>query len=312
MAVHKRPVLLLAGATAVGKSAVAIEIAEQVGGEIVSADARQVYRQLNIGTAKPPEVDRRRIPHHLIDICDPTERYSAAQFRRDAVAAIEAIHGRGLTALVVGGTGLYFRALTEGLFDAPEVRPEAKSEAAAIEREGGLAALVRFLEENDPQTLEEIDRQNPARVRRAVEFYLQTGESLVGFRGQTHSDPLAYQWIMAHLTRPREELHRRIEARVDEMLAAGWLEEVSSLAKRHDFSEPAFNALGYRELRDTINGRVDLKQARQTIIERTRQYARRQLTWFRHQGPWQEFPAESKVSAKIALGLAKSAENKSA
>lgn len=306
------PVLLLAGATAVGKTAIALEIAERIGGEIVSADARQIYRYLDIGTAKPTASEQRRIRHHLIDICEPDDRYSAARFRDDAHAAIRGIHTRGKHALVVGGTGLYFKAIAEGLFEAPDTGPEVRAEVDRLVEHRGLEGLRSYLADSDPATLAEIDPGNPARLRRAVEFHLQTGMSLVEARRATTPNPLPYRWMMIQLTRPREELRTRIEARVDEMLAKGWQDEVRQLRTKFDFRLPAFNAVGYRELEAVENNKVTPETGRKRIVERTRQYAKRQLTWFRNQGGWRPLAVKDGLSAKIALGLEKNADDKSA
>jgi tRNA dimethylallyltransferase len=307
----KRAVLLLAGPTAVGKTEIGIEIAELLNGEIVSADARQVYQSLDIGTAKPTLEQRQRARHHLIDICTPAEQYSAARFLADAQAAIADIHSRGKTAIVVGGTGLYFKVLTDGLFEAPPISDETKVAVDALAA-GGNEALITFLQSRDPVTLDRIDRRNTARLRRAAEFHMETGASLAETWRQSPRNSLPYRWFNVVVARPRPELYERAQERVDAMLRSGWLGEVQGLMKKCDFALPAFDAVGYRELEAVVLNKVTLEEGRYGIVERTRQYIKRQLTWFRHQGQWRAVGVEPDVSSKIASGFAAFAENKSA
>jgi tRNA dimethylallyltransferase len=306
------PVLILAGPTGVGKSALAQRLAEEWNAEIVSADARQVYRELDVGTAKPSKADRARVPHHLIDTCSPGERYSAAQFVRDARAALTDIAGRGRRSIVVGGTGLYLKALREGLFEAPEISPETRDRAEQLLERHGKEGLKSYLSSHDPETLAAIDDENTARLRRAVEFHLQTDESLELVRRESVSKETAGAFYPVVLVRPRAQLYDIIELRTDTMLRAGWLEEVEDLARRWTFDEPAFDAVGYRELYRVGREEITLSDARQSIIARTRRYAKRQLTWFSHQGTWVWMSPEKEVTAKITSGLVHFAENKSA
>lgn len=304
--------LLLAGPTGVGKTAVALDLAEHLGGEIVSADARQVYRHLNIGTAKPTPAERARVPHHLIDFVDPDHRYSAARFRVDAEITLRGIMDRGRRAIVAGGTGLYFKALREGLFEAPETAPEVRERVDRMLEAGGREALMAYLRQHDPQTLARLDPANPARLRRAVEYHLMTDESLAARRQSTPVPRPPFRYYPVVLVRPREELYGRIERRVGSMLEEGWLEEVRGLADQWDFSQPAFEAVGYREFYSVVREGVNMKDAISRVITRTRQYAKRQLTWFSHQGDWLWVSPESDVTLKIASGLLAFAENKSA
>jgi tRNA dimethylallyltransferase len=308
----RAPVLLLAGPTGVGKSDVALQLAESWSAEIVSADARQVYRGLDVGTAKPTSAQRSTIPHHLIDLLDPDERYSAARFCADARKALREIRSRGRRALVVGGTGLYFKALTEGIFKAPETSPEVREQVDQLLQAGGKAALVDYLSRFDPETLVAIDSANPARLRRAVEFHLLTQESLVAARQEPLEPNADFDFYPVVLVRPRAELYKRIEDRVHAMMAAGFLEEVESLAKRWDFSQPAFDSVGYRELYGVVKQALRLEDAVQETIRRSRQYAKRQTTWFSHQGRWIWMSPENGVTLKITSGLAAFAENKNA
>jgi tRNA dimethylallyltransferase len=307
-------VLLLGGPTGVGKTRVALELAALLNGGIVSCDARQVYCGLDIGTAKPTPAERRQVPHHLVDICAPSERYSAARFARDARAAIAEIHRRGLCPLVVGGTGLYFRALAEGLFSAPETSDVVRRAVDQLYAAEGKTGLIAYLDRHDRPTLEGVDRANPARLRRAVEYHMETGGSLARDRTRRSGEgrTVAFRCYRVALVRPREQLDRMLEARLEAMLAAGWLEEAAGLAKRYDFSLPAFDAVGYRELYAVVQHRLTLEDARPAILLRTRRYAKRQSTWFRHQCGFEQVPAGNEVTVKIASGFTRFAENKSA
>jgi tRNA dimethylallyltransferase len=306
------PVLMLAGPTGVGKSSLAQHLAEEWDAEIVSADARQVYRELDVGTAKPSEADRARVSHHLIDICSPEERYSAARFVRDARAALTEIAGRGRRAIVVGGSGLYLKALREGLFEAPEISPETRDRAEQIMERQGKEGLQSYLRLHDPQTLSSLDAQNTARLRRAVEFHLETDESMELVRRESVSKNSAVSFYPVVLVRPRVQLYDMIEVRADSMLASGWLDEVQALTRHWSFDEPAFEAVGYRELYRVVQEAITISDARKTIVQRTRRYAKRQLTWFSHQGTWVWMSPEKEVTSKITSGLVHFAENKSA
>jgi tRNA dimethylallyltransferase len=305
-------VLLLAGPTAVGKTEIALQLASLLNAEIVSADARQLYKYLDIGSAKPTRAQQEAVPHHLIDICEPEEAYSAARFAADATAAIADIHRRGRQAIVAGGTGLYLKALQEGLFEAPEVTPETRDQVDSMVQSAGNRELVSYLKQHDPQTLAGLDRQNEARLRRAVEFHLQTHESLVESQQSGLTLGADFRFLSVFLARPRLQVYARVEDRVDQMLQAGWLEEVRNLLERFEFSLPAFNAVGYHELESVVRQDVTLDDARTRIVQRTRRYVKRQLTWFTHQGQWIWMSVENGVTVKIASAFGDFTENKSA
>ena len=235
---YLRPVLI-AGPTAVGKSRIALQLAERLGGEIISADSMQVYRGLDIGTAKPPAADRARVPHHLIDICDLTESFDAAQFVRLAQKAVEEIQARGRVPIFCGGTGLYFKAFLSGLGEAPSVNPELRARLEAMPFE----ALLRELRERDPAAYEKIDKQNPRRVIRAVEVIRLTGKKFSQQRaewkaGSSRCDDRTAQRSVPTktsfycFTRPPADLHARINARVDAMFARGLVDETRELLQR--------------------------------------------------------------------------------
>jgi tRNA dimethylallyltransferase len=278
------PVLLLAGPTGAGKSAWALRLAEVAPIEIVSVDSALVYRGLDIGTAKPSRAERARVPHHLIDICDPAESYSAGRFVAEALAHIRHIHGRGRVPLLVGGTMLYFRALLRGLAPLPQASAERRREIDARAAQAGWPALHAELARLDPEAAQRISPNDPQRIQRALEVCYTTGRPLSDLQRETVS-PLAgrplRQWALVPGTRAR--LHERLERRFYSMLAGGFLEEVRSLHARGDLnaSLPALRAVGYRQLWAHLQGELSLEEATLRGIAATRQLAKRQLTWIR-------------------------------
>jgi len=274
--------ILLAGPTAVGKSEVAFRLAERLGGEIVSVDSMQVYRGLDIGTAKPAPADRARVPHHLIDVVEPTEPFDAAQFVRLADAAVRAIQRRGRTAILCGGTGLYFKALLEGLGEAPPADPALRAELEAMP----LEALLRELAARDPRTYETLDRKNPRRVIRAVEVIRLTGRPFSAQRAEWRRANGGLQPAVPFfcLSRSADDRRARIEVRVDEMFRRGLVEETRRLLERGLAQNPtAMQAIGYRQVVEHLRGERSLPATIELVKTRTRQFAKRQMTWFRRQ-----------------------------
>jgi tRNA dimethylallyltransferase len=286
---HLRPVFL-AGPTAVGKSAVALALAEKIGGEIISADSMQVYRGLDIGTAKPSPAERARVPHHLIDVCDLHEAFDAAQFIRLAQKAVEEIQLRNKTPIFCGGTGLYFKAFLDGLGEAPPADTQLRAELEAAP----FAALLAELRERDPATFEKIDRQNPRRVIRAVEVIRLTGKKFSAQRAEWKAKSEKRKaGNFFCFTRPAEDLHTRINFRVDEMFRRGLVAETEQLLKR-GLAENKFamQAIGYWQAVEHLRGERSLAETIELVKIRTRQFAKRQLTWFRRHGncEWLELP----------------------
>jgi tRNA dimethylallyltransferase len=283
---HRSPssirVVLLAGPTAVGKSEVALALAETLGGEIISVDSMQVYRGMDIGTGKPSPAERARVPHHLVDVVDVRQPFDAAQFVDLAQRAVEDIQARGRVPILCGGTGLYFKAFMNGLGEAP---PTDAALRAVLEATP-LPELLRELAARDPVTYQRIDRHNPRRVFRAVEVIRLTGKPFSAQRASWRRLPPAPKasplWI--GLARAPEDLHRRIEARVDSMFAHGWIDETRHLLE-HGLAENrnALQALGYRQIAEYLLGERSLSDTIELIKRRTRQFARRQMTWFRRQ-----------------------------
>lgn len=302
--------IYLAGPTAVGKSAVALALAEQIGGEIISVDSMQVYRGLDIGTAKPSAAERARVPHHLIDVCDLREAFDAAQFVRRARQAAAEIEGRGRTPIYCGGTGLYFSALREGVGEAPPADPALRGELRAT----ALETLLAELQTRDPATYEIIDRQNPRRVIRAVEVIRLTGRKFSEQRSQWSAnlddETAGNRSRFFRFTRANEDLRRRIEVRVDEMFAHGLVEETRRLlAHSLPDNEIAMQAIGYRQVVEHLRGDRGLPETIELVKSRTRKFAKRQLTWLRRHGhgQWLELRADESVAetlGKITTALA--------
>ena len=274
--------LLLTGPTAVGKSEVALLLAERLNGEIVTVDSMQVYRGLDIGTAKPSAADRARVPHHLIDVVDLAAPFNAAQFTRLAHQAVVDIQSRGRVSILCGGTGLYFKAFLEGLGEAPPADPALGAELEAMP----LLELLKELEQRDPATFARIDRQNPRRVIRAVEVIRLTGKPFSAQRATWHPEsriqyPVSGLW---GLTRSPADLHSRIDARVDEMFRRGLVAETEQLLKRGlEQNKTAMQAIGYRQVVEHLRGVRSLPETIALVKIRTRQFAKRQMTWFRQQ-----------------------------
>ena len=274
------PVVVLCGPTAVGKTALSLGLAEAVDGEILSVDSRLVYRQMEIGVAKPTLEEQRRVPHHLLDLVAPDETLSLAVFQRQAYAAIDGVATRDHVPLLVGGTGQYISAVIEG-WNIPEVRPNpalrAELEAEAIEQ--GPQALHARLQGCDPVAAAAIHPHNVRRVVRALEVYLETGQPISQLQRKT---PPPYDVLQIGLTRPRKVLHDRIDARLDAMLAAGLLDEVRGLlAAGVGRTLPAMSGLGYAQLAAYLDGETTWEEAITAIRRETRDFARRQEVWFK-------------------------------
>lgn len=274
------PLLVILGPTASGKTRLGLEIAEALGGEIVSADAFAVYRGLDIGTDKPSLEDRRRVRHHLVDVAEPGERFSAGAFARAAAIAIAEIVDRGRTPLVVGGTHFWVRALLEGLFEAPPRDRETGAKLAA-EWQADATAVFSRLEAVDPDAARRIGPRDRQRVLRALEIHLVTGEALTSHWKRQQTQPL-YEPLLIAPRHPRRVLYARIDARVDRLFATGLVEEVQRiLASGVPAEAHAFKAIGYREVLGMLQGGCDLETAVVNTKQASRNFAKRQLTWLR-------------------------------
>ncbi len=282
-----RPVLVLTGATGVGKSALGLALAERIDGEIISADSRQVYRRMDIGTAKVTPAERARVPHRGLDLVDPGERYSAGRFARDARRWIPEIRGRGRVPIIVGGTGFFIRALTHPLFEEPELDDERREALRAYLAAVDPSLLRAWLERLDPESAEILrERGGTQRIMRALEVALLSGHPLPWWqrRRPASAPPLPTRTFVLDL--PRETLYDRIDRRVDAMLQAGLVDEVAELlSDGYAPGDPGMNATGYAEIVAHLGGELPLDEAARRIRSRTRGYARRQLTWFRRKLP---------------------------
>ena len=271
-------IVAIVGPTASGKSALALRAAEMLGGEIVSADSRQVYRGLDVGTAKPTRAERESVPHHLIDVVDVGERYDVARYQRDARAAVAEIERRGRRPIVAGGTGLYVRALLDGLaLSALPADPDVRAGLEEAAASGGGAALHRRLAELDPDAAARVDARNVRRVIRYLEIALLVGPPS---RTQTHDEPVPA--VRIGLAPPRGYLDACIEKRTRAMIEHGVLEEAAMLrARALDPRLPSLTAHGYVHWIAHLEGQIDLETAVARTVRDTRAYARRQMTWFR-------------------------------
>jgi tRNA dimethylallyltransferase len=272
----------IVGATATGKTAVALELATRIGAEIVSADARQIYRGLEVGTAKPTAAERALVPHHCLDLAAPTEQFDVARYRAAAATAIADIVRRGRPVVLVGGTGLYVRALLRGLCDGVAARPALRGFCLAAEvRAPGT--MARWAARLDPVAAARIHAHDRVRLVRVVEVALETGGRLSDRQRRHRFAETPYDMLLVGLTRDLPLLDARIAARVEAMLAAGWLDEVAALTRWLPHEAPAWQTLGYRELRRVVEGRGDLPAAVRATVQATRRFAKRQRTWFRRE-----------------------------
>lgn len=276
--------LFLLGPTASGKTAVALALAERLPIEVVSVDSAQVYRGMDVGTAKPTREERARVAHHLIDIVDPTEAYSAGRFRDDALRLGGAIHARGRLPVFAGGTMLYFSALMRGLATLPPAQPAIR---AALEREAaakGWPALHAELSKLDPESARRIEPTDSQRIQRALEVYRHTGRALSAFHGEAAAQRPPFEALEISLEpSDRSVLHERIAARFRGMLEAGLVEELEGLRRRYrlDAAMPSMRAVGYRQAWDTLEGKAPATTLAARGTAATRQLAKRQLTWLR-------------------------------
>jgi len=293
-----RPVVAVIGPTAAGKTALALHLADELAVEVVSADSRQVYRYMDIGTAKPTVQERMRVAHHLVDVANPDESFTLAQYQQAAYAAIDDVHRRQRLPLLVGGTGLYVKAVLEGL-SIPHVEPDPSLREALLAeaRTRGYQILHDRLRDLDPVAAERIDARNVRRVVRALEvcYLLKQPISRV-----QRAVPPPYRVLRVGLTMPREQLYRRIDERVERMMAAGLLEETRWLVARgYGCSLPAMSGLGYRQMGMYLRGEVSLEEAVALIKRHTRRFVRQQANWFRADDPSIIWFDVSRVAPKV-------------
>ncbi len=314
-----KPLIAVLGPTAAGKSALGIALAEWFGGEIINCDSTAVYRGFDIGTDKVPVAERCGIPHHLIDIADPTDEYTAAQFARDAAAAVRDIHARGRVPILVGGTGFYYRALTRGLFPGPGKDPELRARLEGIAAKRGVEALHRMVTRVDPESGRRIQPRDLKRLVRALEVYFQTGRPLSAHFEDTVSLLDADVQVMPiGLRAPAAWLADRLARRVDAQFDAGLLDEIRALLAAGVPPEARpFGGLVYRQAMEHLRGVRDEASTRALIAQENRKYARRQLIWFRKEPNlvWFEGPGtnaevqDSVINELTARGFLKDGKN---
>lgn len=297
------PLIAIVGPTGIGKTALGIALAQQFRGEIISADSRQIYRWMDIGTAKPTPAERAAAPHHLVDIVSPDETVTLAEFQERAFAAIDDCHTRQKLPLLVGGTGQWVMAVLEG-WGIPRVPPdpELRAQLAAEAETIGAAAFHARLAAVDPVAAAKLDSRNVRRVIRALEVYRKTGIPISVHQKKT---PPPYRILRLGLTMPREELYRRIDARIDAMMAAGFLAEVESLlARGYGLKLPSMSGLGYRQLGAHLRGELSLDEAVALTKKETRRFIRQQYNWFRQDDPaihWMDVSAADVISVAMTL-----------
>lgn len=286
-----------------GKTALSIEIAKRVHGEIVSADSMQIYKEMDIGSAKPTKEEMEGIPHYLLDFVSPKERYSVADYKKEATKAIEEILKKGKTPIVVGGTGLYIDALIYNI-DYPEIEFDEtyrKQLERRVEQEG-LPSLYEEANQIDEQAMKRISPNDQKRILRVLEVYHQTGKTKTEQELMSRQKEVPYDYQVYALTMPREQLYARINKRVDIMLEQGLVEEVKKILETYPEFPTAMQALGYKEIKEYLEGNVEKEEAIETIKQETRRYAKRQLTWFRKnkQTKWLD-ANQDKENIKIIL-----------
>lgn len=301
MAPPPRALIAVVGPTASGKSALALRLAGEVGGEIVSCDSLQVYRGLDVGSAKASPEERARVRHHLLDVVDPDQPFSAADYARRARAALEEIAAAGAVPIVAGGTGLYLRALLEGLFEGPARDAALRARFEGLAARFGDARLHRLLRRVDAEAAARIEARDRVRVVRALEVYWTSGRSITAHQ-QAPAVPLSgYRVLTLGLCPPRDVLRKAVEERTEAMFAHGLLDEVRGLVRRYGPGLRPLQAIGYRQALAVLQGTMDGARARRDMVADTMRYAKRQMTWFRHQAQVEWF--ESAESAfRAALG----------
>lgn len=291
------PILVITGPTAVGKTSLSIALAKELNAEIISADSRQVYKELNIGVAKPTFEELRSVRHHFISEISIEQPFTAADFSSESAQRIKDITTRGKNVIITGGTGLYLKALLEGLSQIPDTDEGIREKLNEIHVKEGLSSLQEKLKKTDPEYYAEADINNPRRVIRALEVTISTGKKYSEFLGKRQ--PLTRSIVQFCLNRDRKTLYGRIDARVDKMIEEGLPDEALALYKYRD--RPALNTVGYKELFKFNDGDLTLSEAIELIKKNTRNYAKRQLTWFRNKGnySWVNIEDEAKASEEI-------------
>ena len=282
---EKKPLIVLTGPTAVGKTNLSIRLAKKIGGEIISADSMQIYKKMNIGTAKISPEEMAGVPHYLVDELDPGEEFNVVAFQQMAKKAMKQIYENGHIPIVVGGTGFYIQALLYDVdFSEHETEEKYRQELVALEQEKGREYLYEMLKQADPEYAAIVHSNNVKRVIRALEYYHETGRKLSEHNAQQRENSSPYQFVYLMLNDEREILYDRIDRRVDQMMEAGLLQEVEALVKEgYERTLVSMQGLGYKEFFDYFDGKCTLEETVDIIKRDTRRFAKRQLTWFRRE-----------------------------
>ena len=279
---NKPKVIVISGPTASGKTALSIELAKKIDGEIISADSMQIYKDMDIGTAKPDEEEKQGIKHYLMDYISPEQRYSVAQFKKDATDAIEEILQKGKMPIIVGGTGLYIDSLIYGIeYQEIEIDEEYRKELEKIVEERGLEVLYKRASEIDSEAIKKISVNDKKRIMRILEIYHKTGKTKTEQDEESRKKGVEYEYKVFTINMDREKLYERINKRVDIMIERGLIEEVKKLEKKYNKFPTAMQGLGYKEVVDYVEGKYTKEEMIEKIKMETRRYAKRQLTWFR-------------------------------
>lgn len=285
--------IILAGPTAIGKTNLAMDIAERYRADIFSADSRQIYKEMHIGTAKPERASLDKVKHHFIDHISICQNYSVGHYYKEITEALAQYFQKNDVAVVTGGTGLYLRAIMEGLDEFPEIPDQVVSKYNLAFQTGGIASLQNELKSKDPEYFEKVDINNPRRLMRALSVIEVTQNTFSSFLNQSQMNNTTYEQIPLLLELPRESLYERINKRVDLMVAEGLIAEVQSLYPHRE--KQALETVGYQELFDHFDGKLTLQQALDLIKQNTRRYAKRQMTWFRKYGKWTTFNPDDRA-----------------
>ncbi len=299
-------VYVIGGPTASGKSKLAVELAKKVNGEIISADSMQIYKEMNIGTAKVNKEEMQGVQHYLVDFVSPDERYSVSNFKKDAEKAIEEILEKGKTPIVVGGTGLYIDSLIYGIeFQDEEVDLEYREKLNKVADEKGLENLYKKAQEIDPEAMKKISINDRKRIIRVLEIYHKTGKTKTEQELQSRKNEVKYEYKVFAITMDREKLYERIEKRVDFMIAQGLIEEVKQILEKYHTFPTAMQGLGYKEVVEYLEGSCTKEEMIEKIKKETRHYAKRQLTWFRKNKEtiWLDGEKSTDENVSIILGL---------
>ncbi len=279
---EKQKVIVICGPTASGKTKLSIEIAKKINGEIISADSMQIYKDMTIGTAKPTPEEMQGIKHYLIDFVLPNQRYSVADYNKDALKAIDEIIKKGKTPIVVGGTGLYVNSLIYGIeYSDIEVDIEYREKLEKIAKLEGIERLYEMAKEIDPEAIKNISKNDQKRICRILEIYHTTGKNKTEQEKESRKNGPKYQYLLYGITMDREKLYDRINKRVDIMINDGLIEEVQNIVKKYDEFPTAMQGLGYKEVVEYLNGITTKEEMIEKIKMETRRYAKRQLTWFK-------------------------------